>query len=156
VTACDWPVDESCLPDLPEPEAEGYAQAKALRDSSVAMATSILWQLSGCQFGVCQYIVRPCIQLRNQRRDRGPVTSYVVSWEGDHWLNLPCGCGPICTESGPRVAHLPGPAQEVVEVKVGGVALPPSGYRLEGDVLYRVGAVWPYQDLGRPMGEAGT
>jgi len=34
--------------------------------------------------------------------------------------------------------------------------LSPTVYALEGNALYRRGADWPRQDLGRPLGESGT
>jgi hypothetical protein len=43
-----------------------------------------------------------------------------------------------------------------VEVVIEGVVLDESEYRLEGDLLYRVGTDWPKQDLTRPLDEPGT
>jgi hypothetical protein len=86
------------------------------------------------------------------------VTSYVLSWEGNGWLSWWCGCVGRCNLSGPGSVHLPGPAQEVIAVIAAGVLLDEDQYVLEGDVLYRTGdaAVWPNQDLGRPLGEPNT
>lgn len=158
MTACAWPVSEDCLPDLPAAADPGYAAALALRENAQAMAVHVLWALSGRQFGVCDYIVRPCAPLPDWcKPGAGRVTSYVLSWEGDHWINLWCGCTGYCRASGPGAVHLPGPAQSVVEVVVNGAVLAADQYVLEGDVLHRVGGVaWPRQDLSRPMGEVNT
>lgn len=78
-------------------------------------------------------------------------------FDGGHWRNIACGCSGRCEITGPRVVHLPGPVQEVVEVVIGsGAALSGDEYALEGDVLYRKGGDWPCQDLGKPLGEVGT
>jgi len=141
---------------LPSPGDDTFDSLYAARQAAEALAVDVLWALSGRQFGVCDYIVRPCLQFADIRYNRSVVTSYVLSWEGSHWLNWPCGCGGVCRLSGPRAVHLPGPAQQVVDVVINGAPLSLDQYVLEGDVLYRKGAPWPVQDLGRPMGEPGT
>lgn len=160
MTCCEWPVESSCLPALPAADDPTYAAALAQQEAAKSLAVQVLWALSGRQFGVCPYIVRPCIEGLNEwcRPGSSQVTSYVISWEGDSWINLPCGCGGNCVSSGPGKAHLPGPAQSVIEVIVNGVTLADDQYVLEGDVLHRIGTstVWPRQDLTRPMGSVNT
>jgi hypothetical protein len=103
--------------------------------------------------------VRPCPTFGGYPDHGQAGFGYVLSWEAGRWVNWPCGCGPQCIASGPRVLHLPGPVSEITAVTLEGVVLAESGYRLEGDLLYRCcdnNARWPTQDLGRPLGETGT
>lgn len=175
---CNWPVNRSCLPPLPATNADNYAVALAQRNGAEDLAVAVMFALSGRQFGVCSTTVRPC-RLEHSvgngmgsRWDRGlygldgfggdvgsygMLTSYVLSWEGDMgWVNLGCGCVGRCRVAGPRMIHLPGPAQAVTEVKIGEVVQDPSTYTLEQNRLYRIGGIWPGQDLARPDTEAGT
>lgn len=163
--SCDWPIDRGCLPDLPTlgdtptDEAQAaYDAALASRNAAEDLAVAVLWALSGRQFGSCPFKVRPCPQLSQllYRPIFGDYTPYVLSWEGDRWVNWRCGCGSLCTLRGPRVVHLPGPVAAITAVTIDGTVLDPSGYALEGDVLYRKGGNWPAQNLGRPLGESGT
>lgn len=136
---CDWPIDTTCLPEAAD-EA-----ALVVRESSVALASEILWALSGRQFGACPVIARPCPQ------------SYAMPlYGGGTWRSTACGCAGGCSRVSPSVVHLPGPVGEVLAVAVDGITLDPDEYALEGEYLYRVGDVWPAQDLGHPNGEVGT
>lgn len=144
------------MPDLPDPESGGYETAKRALDGAVSLAGDVLWALSGRQFGVCAVSVRPCPVSPHPGGYGGPVTSYVLSWEGYGWVNVPCACVGRCERSGPRAVHLPGPVRAVDRVVVAGVEVDPSGYILEDNVLYRVGQPWPSQNLGVPLGEPGT
>ncbi|AER49333.1 head-to-tail adaptor [Mycobacterium phage Stinger] len=155
--AFTWPVDRSEFPALPDEADPGYAQAVLEQRAAADLAVAVLWALTGRQWGLETKTVRPCPEYASVLyRDTGQVTSYVVSWEGDRWINLGCGCSGGCRYGGPRAVHLPGPVYAVTEVKLAGAVLAPAGYRAEGNVLYRVGANWLAQDLGRPLGEART
>lgn len=157
--SCNWPVDEACLPALPElpedptPEQQAAHDAAVMRrEGATALAVSVLWALSGRQFGVCATIARPCPPGSLQSVWGGfPV----LVWDGGNWQNAGCACVGSCRYSGPRKLHLPGPVQSVVTVSVGGVDVPEARYTLQGDVLY-LDRDWPSQDLGRPLGEPGT
>lgn len=157
--AFEWPIDRSDLPPLPEqtdpPSAQWIASAIE-RNAAEMLAVQIMWSLSGRQFGLYSHTARPCRQPLRNHHGSGPVTSYVVSWEGSHWLNLPCGCVGGCRVGGPRVVHLAGPVYDVSEVVIAGVLQPTDTYTVEGNALYRIGGAWPSQDLGRPLGEPGT
>ncbi|MCV7424341.1 hypothetical protein H7K45_27720 [Mycobacterium yunnanensis] len=155
---CDWPVAQECLPPLPilpdtptTDEQAAYDLAARRRNSAEDMAVSVLWALSGRQFGVCDTTVRPC-----PAPPFAPSTAYVLTRTDGHWFNWSCGCVGSCTVGGPRVVHLPGPVATVTDVTVDGIILSASEYRLEGDALYRLGTSWPGQDLGRPLGESRT
>ena len=151
----EWPVDTSGLPALPEQNAPEYPVALAQRNAAESLAVSVLWALSGRQFGLLTVTVRPC-SFRTDWRRRGDygeqVTSYLLSWEGDRWMNVPCGCSGGCRETGPNMIHLPGPVSEVVSVQIAGAELPDNVWTVEGNVLYRREAPWPPQDMGQPLG----
>lgn len=171
--AFTWPIDRSAFPALPATDADGYAEALAIQSGSEDLAVGVLWALSGRQYGLNDVTVRPCriersfgmgTTSRLGYRDGydglygglGSVFWNMFIWNDGDWLMDGCGCGAQCRVSGPRMIHLPGPAQSINSVTVNGAVLDPSTYTLEGNVLYRVGAIWPFQDLGRPAGEQGT
>lgn len=117
------------------------------------MAIDVLWALSGRQFGCLEVTARPCADYAQGFGYR----AYQTVLDGDMWMDVGCGCTGSCTITGPRVIHLPGPVVDVLEVDLWSVTLPPDGYQLEGDALYRTGgASWPRQNLGAPLGEPGT
>ena len=129
---CEWPVDESCLPDVSGSEL-------AMIDMATELAIDVLWALSGRQFGACLEIVRPCPSACQSAARRGV-----------------CACGGGCLAVGPTVVRLPGPVHSVEAVRIGGDSLDQDQWRLDGDLLYRVGGVWPSQDLTRPDDDPGT
>lgn len=158
---CDWPVDRSCLPALPDDADPGYDEAVARQSANEDIAIQVLWALSGRRFGVCPAVARPCpTPARNLFRERHSPTNlaygFIPMFWGGSWRHFGCGCSGRCTVAGPRMVHLPGPVVEITEVVVGPDVLDPSEYTLEGDVLYRIGKSWPGQDLSKPMGEDGT
>ncbi|MEU9805430.1 hypothetical protein [Mycobacterium sp. NPDC050853] len=157
--SCDWPIDRSCLPPLPElgdtptpEERSAYDHALLARNNAEDIAVQVLWSLSGRQFGACETTVRPCPTYA-QGFGYGSV---ILTLDAGHWVSWPCGCIGGCSVSGPRVVHLPGPVDAIVSVTIEGAVLDPSGYQLEGNALYRTGGAWPRQDLGAPLGEPGT
>lgn len=155
--SCNWPVDRTCLP-LSDSEPDRIAQ-----ENAEDLAVAVLWALSGRQFGVCEVIARPCPEPCMDSIAGGWLggPGWTPLWDGANWRNVRCGCTGHCSASGPSIIHLGSnmalPVREVIEVKIGGVVLDPSAYKLEGDLLYRVGgAQWPSQDLTRPLDEPGT
>ncbi|AKF14951.1 head-to-tail adaptor [Mycobacterium phage Philly] len=161
--SCDWPVDTTCLPDVPAlpddatPEQESEHEASlASREAAISIARDVLWALSGRQFGICPRSVRPCPNGVRNRTVVGLMTGYVLSRFDGRWSQWPCGCGSTCRRSGPKIIHLPGPARSIEAVKIGGEVLDPAAYTLEGDYLYRTdGGVWPEQDLSVPASAPG-
>jgi len=118
------------------------------------IATEILYALSGRQFGLCSRTVRPC-----RASCFGDVWPSPDWWNGGtgyqypqptliqgQWYNLTCGdCTSGCSCSTVSEAVLPGPVYDITEVKVDGVVLDPSAYRLDDwRLLVRVdGSSWP-------------
>ncbi|MGV0738235.1 hypothetical protein ABQF35_14255 [Mycobacterium syngnathidarum] len=158
--SCEWPVDRTCLPDLPvlgddptEAEQAAYDAAVAQRNSAENIAIQVLWSLSGRQFGVCETTVRPRPAHSQGFGHCGP---FILALDMGHWVDWPCGCIGSCSVSNPRVVHLPGPVDAIAAVTIDGVQLDQTDYQLEGNALYRKGGQWPRQDLGRPLGESGT
>lgn len=161
--SCNWPIDESCLPPLPE-ESSGddpvYESAVVSMEAAKSLAVEVLWALSGRQFCLQEAVVRPC--------PAAPVTgvvdrlTYTPSYDlyslFDYgWSLIGCGCVGRCVSSGPSMVHLDGPVYAIEEVLIGDEVLDETEYVLEGDVLYRTGAAWwPSQDMTRPAGEPGT
>lgn len=116
--------------------------------SAVAMASEVLYEMSGRQFsGWCQSVIRPCQNfgcwggggpLGQQFLDHGHVV-----WSGSGWRGQddePCSCG-----SWVQKITLPGIAQAVVEVMIGGIIIPASSYRLDpnNDLIRTDGNAWP-------------
>ena len=57
---CNWPVDDSCLPPLPPEDDPTYAEKLTDQQNALDLAVTVLWALSGRQFGQCETLVRPC------------------------------------------------------------------------------------------------
>ena len=144
--SCEWPVDDNCLPDLPAPDADDYDDKLAARDRAVEIAKSVLWALSGRQFGCKLTTVRPRPHARGLCDDAPLIEAY---YRNDY-RGVPGVAG------SPMAVKLAGPVREIVTVTIGDTDLDPSEYVLEGDVLYRVGKAWPPNDMNKPMGFPGT
>lgn len=155
---CDWPADTSCCPAWDGLTAEQQQLA-------LDVATEILWRATGRRFGLCEISVRPC---------RQPCAGAVPAWptstppggafrpvlDGGTWLNIACGqCGDDCHCGRLCEVALPGPVDQVVEVRLDGVVLDPSEYLVtDHRMLVRTGGeCWPdCQDLTLPPDEPGT
>lgn len=153
-----WPLDRSrfsALPEMGDPPTPEYLRAATEQIAAAQLAVTIMHALSGRQFGLYRQTVRP---WRAEYRGffSGGVTSYLLSREGDRWVNWPCGCTGGCERGGPRMVHLPGPVHSIVEVTIAGAVQDASSYVVEDNVLYHKITPWPFQDLGRPLGEANT
>lgn len=150
-----WPCDIACE----SPEVTG---------SAAAFATEVVWALSGQQFGFCTVTLRPC------RRDcfdsAWPFEIAVPGFPGSgfvtpllhngQWFNIVCDqCSGTCSCTEVSEVLLPASASEIVEVKVDGVTLPSSAYRLDDyRILVRIdGDRWPLcNDLNEADTEIGT
>lgn len=172
VSPCDWP--------LLFPKEDGYGATgcpsldrvtPAVRDAVISAATSMLWNWTGRQFGLCEVTVRPCRDDcgKNVSTYRGrtgvPLSGlYRSPWTpvliGGDWFNLSCGqCANRCKCDGAWSIRLPGPIDSVTAVTIDGVVLDPSAYRVDNrSILTRQdGDEWPEcQDMDKPAGEVDT
>lgn len=145
-------------------ERAAYNAALAAQNAAEDMAVQVLWSLSGRQFGICETTVRPCPEGHRQTSlypyglGFGFGGYSVFGWDGFGWFGMGCGCAGRCRRSGPGAVHLPGPAAEITKVQVAADTLTADQYKLENNVLYRVGdsTRWPTQRLDRPTGEPHT
>ena len=158
MTSPIWPVDKTGLPELPEldpssPSPE-FIKAARERNAAMAIATEIMYRLSGSRFGLSTTVARPC--PRGTFPDPAGIGSYTVTWTGAAWRGLACGCAPSCRLGGPSAVHLPGPVFDVISVEIAGAVLATNVWTVEGNVLYRRDGKWPGQDLGKPLGQQGT
>jgi hypothetical protein len=142
----NWP---PICDDFPE---EPTAQQQLHIDYAIQAATEALWERTQRRFGLCTVTLRPC------RREcwSGPMLPrgwYQVGWSwpfpvlhAGKWLNVVCGsCGDNCSCSRLSEVRLPSPVATVSEVKVDGVVLDPSAYRVDDwRLLVRLdGGEWP-------------
>ena len=148
------------------------AAAQAATGDAVTLATEVLWQLTGQRFGLCEVTLRPC---RNSCADgygtlddwwSGVGISPFLSgggprpwWSNGVWYNVCGGCTGGCSCTSLEEALLPAPTREVVDVRLDGVVLNPSQYRVdENRKLVRTdGGVWPMcQDMSLSDDQPGT
>ena len=156
-STCNWPVDYSCLPDLPAEDDEGYEAELAQRNAIVDLAITILWSMSGRQFGLCDVVLRPCPERGASRRyGAAPALWHSYVYNGGGWTDISCGCASVCASGGPSAVHLNRRVYSIESIVIGDETLSPEQYRLENGVLYRLGGIWPSQNLGQPIGEPNT
>lgn len=138
----DWPVRWTCDVSTESPTATGIA---------VTAATSVLWALSGRQFGTCTTTLRPC---RRECYDTSWWNSYGLPWttSWDYagstypWFSLGCGgCRGTCSCTEISEVILPSPVQSITTVKLDGAVAPTGTYRLDNNrLLVRTdGQRWP-------------
>lgn len=145
--SCDWPVDRTCFDDLPAENDPTYDAAVAQRNDAENKAIAVLFALTGRQFMCETKIVRPSPGGGGGICDDGPL---VDAYYRNDWRGVPGA------KASPMTVRLEGPAREIVTVTIDGVDIDPSEYRLEGDVLYRIGKRWPRNDMSKPRGFPGT
>lgn len=165
-TTTDW----SCYPGYdvdPEQAAPPYSE---IEPEAKARAEMLAWLTLSARTGQsvsgCPVSVRPCAAACGPRGTwrtavviggnaqalglRSGLLNPMIVGDGE-WINA-CGCGSGEGCSCTRIceARLVGPVGEVIEVKLSGVALSPSAYRVDnGDRLVRTdGECWPVcQDM---------
>lgn len=131
---------------------------------AVAMATEVMWQATGQQFGLCTITIRPCRKecstgwMGYRWYDAWPRSWYADIVSG--WIPLTCGtCRTGCSCKQLSEALLPAPVYDVTEVKLDGQVMDPGGYRVDDNrFLVRVdGGLWPVcQDMTQPDTAVGT
>lgn len=143
------------------------AESAATSGYAVASATEALWNATRQQFGLCEETLRPC---RRTCFSAWPFAENWWEWTGGMWprpllfdgawFNITCGsCAGGCSCTVLEETLLPAPVYDIVQVKVDGIPLDASAYRLDdGRILTRVdGGTWPVcQDLALADTEVGT
>jgi hypothetical protein len=136
---------------------------QATKDFASATAGYVIWAATGRRFGTCPVTVRPCWSQREPLYLTYP-SAYYWGLTGDSLVDLgiilsagACGCSGACVCAPSEIA-LPGPVASIDSVKIDGVALAASAYRLDGALLVRQdGQRWPMtQDLSVAAGQPNT
>lgn len=163
---CEWPVSypTACPePDWPEDE-DGNTPDKEVFEE---MATDLLWNWTGQNFGLCPVQVRPCRSGCSGRPStfagRGPYAS-LGPWEpvlvGGEWFNVSCPtCTQGCSCTYVSTLALPGPIHEVLQIVIDGDPLPQDAYRVDNyALLVRTdGERWPNcQDMSVDVDAPGS
>jgi hypothetical protein len=145
---CVWPVDPACLSDTWE------AMDTTVQDRALALASSTLERLVGRRVGVCPITVRP-FPLSGSCfvPDSYSYTPFMPGVDvNGGWVNN-CGAGSFNNTG----IYLPPPVGTISEVKVDGVVVDPSGYRvIEGNRLILDVPYPRAQDVTLPDTEDGT
>lgn len=115
---CDWPIDETCLPDSWD------TYSPEIKQRSVSMASAVLSHLTGGRVTNCPITVRP-IGSGGVCDSEGMRP---LNWAGT-WINTSRG------RVDPRVCELPGPVGRVDQVKVNGSVLNADHYRIDNGHL---------------------
>jgi hypothetical protein len=130
----------------------------AVTGIALQAASDILYNLSGKQFGLCTFTFRPCRDdcFGNAggwpflgggwwQWGGGMLWPRPVLFDGA-WFNLTCGSCPGSCSCGPlETAMLPGPVHAINEVKVDGVPLLTTAYRVDNfrELIRTDGGRWP-------------
>lgn len=160
-----WPrPDTACCARL-EPE-NPTPEESARIERMLHVSTEIIWRLSGKQFGACPVTVRPCRQSCADRPGYGYWSGMLWTpvLDAGTWFNLKCdtcfGNASGCACSELVELDLLGPVAEILQVKLDGVVLPATAYRVDNHrklVALDPDLPWPKcQDLSKPDTEVGT
>jgi hypothetical protein len=130
---CEWPVSYAgCTDGLrPEPLASMAPSGIALYE---AMASEYLWRWTGKSLGLCELTIQPCRADCTAGQSTFGSSPSAAPWRpvlvGGRWYNIGCGdaCGDGCGCGGGSPLRLPGPVDDVQEVREDDVALDPSAY----------------------------
>lgn len=156
---CVWPVDTACF------TAEWDAFSAGVQARAKALASATLERLTGYRVGACPITVRPC------KPSCASAASPYVSAFGNtafqpqinplgQWINS-CGCQQDCSCTSLCELKLPGPVGRVDEVRLDGVSMADTLYRVDnGNLLVYIGTddcPWPScQDMALPDTAVGT
>lgn len=159
---CPWPVDTGCFDEA------WTGLDDSVQERSLDLASATLRRLTGYRVGGCPITVRPCKPscwgafLPFYGGHPGvwgyglfnPGMNFQGQWVNSCGCRTNCSCGELC-----EIA-LPAPVGRVDEVKVDGVVLDDTDYRVDGDRLVYLGGddcVWPScQNLALADTEVGT
>jgi hypothetical protein len=127
--------------------------AAAVTGQAVQAASDVLYALTGRHLGTCQLTIRPCRE--SCWGNEWPFLQWwqfglyprPVFYEGV-WYNITCNNCPngSCSCSVISEALMPAPVAQIMQVKVDGVVLPSTAYRMDNyRLLVRTdGGVWPF------------
>lgn len=144
---CGWVIDTTCCEDW-------ATFSPAVQADATAYATTVMWAVTGRQFGLCSKVVRPCGRYRQNTPSivgfewlgygygagmLGPYIDSTGTWRNCVCPNACCSCNARCQ------VLLPGPVDSVTEVQVDGVVVLASAYRVDDRrLLVRTdGECWP-------------
>lgn len=175
VKPCSWPLIY-CGDSTPPPtDLSDISQCSSLAGIAPAMAAAIedmaisyLWNWTKQQFGTCPITIRPCRKqcdsMWTTYRGRGGANNYLPWTEGNmgplnpamingQWYNL--GCGGDCNTDPCACNYVPtidllGPVSSVNEIRIDGIVLDPSAYRIDNyrHLIRTDGSDWPVcQDM---------
>lgn len=138
--------------------------AESVSGSAVQTATETLWRKTGQRFGTCTEVLRPCASDCFDNQLPNGVLPFSLRYPRPYnyrgmWFNLGCGgCPGTCSCTVVHEAVLPAPVASIEQVKVDGVILNPSEYRVDDQrLLVRLGERWPQcNDLNKADTEVGT
>lgn len=162
---CDWQIDTTCCPDW-------ATFTPTVQANSIAWASQILDALTGRRFSRCAVNYRPC----GPRCMTGfgylawPVGSPASGGGGLPWMTpyvdagiwRNCGCAGGCSCKASQEIPFPSSVAQVIEVKIDGLTLDPSSFRIDSyrgvPTLVRTdGQPWPQcQDMDADMDEIGA
>lgn len=163
---CGWSIDTNCIPGWNEVPPD-------IQDLAATWAAEILWALTGRRFGQCPVVWRPCnpkclgtlgyvaypVGLSGAAGAPGPWMLPFTDGAGI-WRN--CVCPGACSCRAACEIPFPTPVASVEEVKVDGVILASSAYRLDvfrgrTHLVRTDGECWPEcQDMSLDDTEPGT
>jgi hypothetical protein len=159
-TECLWPLDPGCLTD------EWAAMTPEIQARAQALATASLRRLSGYRVGGCPIEVRPCVQsCASSLAWARPQSPWMRGWGPSQladgsWVNScacsagDCSCTALCE------VVLSAPVGQVTWVKVDGIELATTDYRVDGSHLLWIGVgdcPWPAcQDMTADSDQVGT
>lgn len=159
-----WPLDVGCL------GTEWNTYTAEVQETASLLAVETLRMLTAYRVGGCPVTIRPCRescarlgtwQVYPVQYGYGvPILSWQPALYAGQWMNVACGCPANGCSCGPITdLRLPGAPGAVVEVKVDGVVLPPTDWRIDNtNRLTRIGGPeWPTcQDMTLDDDEVGT
>ena len=161
---CNWPVDVACCPDW-------ATYPSSVQANATAWATQILDALTGRRFSQCAMNYRPCgpkcggsfgyVTWPVGTSANGAGYPWVVPFiDAGVWRN--CICPGACSCRARCEVPFPGSVASVLEVKVDGLVIDPSAYRIDSyrgvPQLVRIdGECWPdCQDVEAGLDDVGS
>lgn len=164
-----WDLDLSCCltpsGSIPDPcLLDGQPVDPVIIENAKLAASQLLWSITGRQFSCCTLTVRPCRKKCVEACCIPGITNSGYPWYPVHqadgtWTNISCSCQDECSCVSLCEVLLPDPICSINEVKIDGVVVDPTTYRVDDfRKLVRLGTdCWPTcQDLTKPDTEVGT